>query len=39
MPEVGVIIVVVVLAWMEGNWWSIDASGSLEFVFRGEIPE
>ena len=39
VPEVGVVIVVVIWTWMEGNWWSIDASGSLKFISMGEIPE
>ena len=32
MLEVRVMIVVVIWIWMEGNWWSIDASGSLNFI-------
>ena len=39
MPEVRVVIVVVIRMWMEGNWWSIDDSGSLEFISTIEIPE
>ena len=27
------------LMWMEGNWWSIDVSGSMEFISMGKIPE
>ena len=39
MPEVRVVILFVIWTWMEGNWLSIDASGFLEFISRGEIPE
>ena len=39
VPEVRVVIVVVIWTWMEGTWWSIDASGSLEFISTEEIPE
>ena len=36
VAEVGVVLVVVIWTWVEGNGWSIDASGSLEFIFTGK---
>ena len=34
-----VVTVFVTWMWIEENWWSIDASGSMKFISMGEIPE